>query len=158
MTLPDIDAIETLGGALRDFSPVEDPETERSADDANKAYCDVAMATHTLTRAWARITTHATTPTLAAHDEQWAARTSTVPVVARTGAGVFTVTWPSLVTDELAVTHALNLRDAWAAAHGATAVHVQADVTGPAVVTVRVFDMAGAATDAAGTAVTVFAV
>lgn len=160
MTLPDVDTLAgSLGGTMQNYSPVEDPNTDLDAAYDNRARCDVAMMTHTATRAWARITLAATTGAmvLVAHDAQWGNSAPVAPALARTGTGVFTLTWPSAVNDELAASHTVNLRGVHRPnVRGATLYHVLAEVTAANVVTVRAFNSAGAASDAAGVDIDVF--
>ena len=75
-------------------------------------------------------------------------------MLARTGTGVYTLTWPSTVTDELGVSHALNLR--WATASFENqAAFASAEVTAVNVVTIRLFNTGGAAADFNGKVVLV---
>ena len=104
MTLPDIDDIDVFGGALYDYSAVIDPTTDRPAAGANPAYCDIAALTHTALRAWVRFTLNGTaTPVLVAHDSNWGNSPSVAPTFTRTSAGLYTITWPTVVYDEIPV-------------------------------------------------------
>lgn len=161
MTLPDVDTIDTFGGALEDYGiGIVDPTTDRAAEDGNKAFANVAMMTHTNPRAVCRFVGHATTPTDPTsglvHDAQWGDAVAVKPTVAKTGTGVYTITWPTDVDDELSESHALNLKAAWGQAEGSTAYHVQCSVTSANVVTVYVFDMAGTANNAAAATISVW--
>lgn len=156
MTLPDRDTIDTVGGAKRNYGPVEDPTTDRDAIQANKAYANSSMSTRTQPRAWCLFTTSATTPTLEDDDAVWGNDVDLKPAIARTGTGVFTITWPETVYDEIPSAdlgrelHTVNLRYAKPWVTGATPLHVTATVTAANVVTVRVFNTAGTLVDAAG--------
>lgn len=114
--LPESSAIDTYGGALTDYRPVTDPTTDRPAASMNKALCDVAMMTHVSVRAFVRFTGAATTGALVLqyHDAQWGSTPAVAPTLARTSAGVYTITFPATVSDELNGSHTLALRGAWA--------------------------------------------
>jgi len=154
MTLPDVDSLSNYGGALSDYFPVEDPTTDRAAAAANQGYASAAAATHTIGRSWVRFVTSATAPALTtvnSNDAVWGNAIGVLPVLARVSAGLFTITWPATVIDELGATHTINLRRAEIMAEGGTLIPVQCTVTAANVVTVYVFTTAGAASDQAGT-------
>jgi len=157
MTLPSIDTITTYGGVFADYGvSVVDPTTDQSADDFNKMSASVAMMTNTAIRAWAIFTTAATTGAMAlqSHGAVWG--TSVAPTLARSGAGVFTVTWPSTVDDELGESHNVNILGVLRPnPYGSTLVHTQAERTSANVVTVYTFAAGGAADDVVGTNVLV---
>ena len=144
MPLPDIDSFASYGGRIVNYQDVEDPTTDRDAAAASAAYLSTAALTQTCPRAWARFLTAATTGamTLAVtnpNDGAWPNIAGNKPVLARTSAGIFTLTWPATLADANGVTHTLNFRAARACAEGATYVPVQCSVTAPNVVTVYVF-------------------
>lgn len=157
MTLPDADAISTFGAPYSNYGvdPV-DPTTDLSAALFNKMAADVAMMSRMVRRCEVAFVGAASAPTVSSFEALWKAATVTSPTTARTGSGVFTFTFPASVLDELGETHVLNLTSAKAWAEGATAYHCQASATG-AVITVNVFDMAGAANDAVGATIRVVA-
>lgn len=161
MTLPDTDDLSTLGGAKQNYAPVEDPTVDIDADHHNIATANVAMMTHLATRAACSFETHGTTPVDPSgfvHDACWGSLVGVKPTVTRAALGTFDVQWPASVTDELGETHTVALRRAWASAEGATALILTVTRTDVRTVRVRVFDDAGAATDAAGTVITVAAI
>ena len=161
MTLPDTDTIDTYGGELINYHQIVDPTTDRDADAMNQALASVAGMTHTAIRAWRTFVGHATTPTDPAsnsHDSVWGNSAGVKPTCAHSATGVYTVTWTATQDDELGETHTLNLRRGWAQVEGATAYVCQVDFTAANVARVRVFDMAGAANDAVGANITVYAV
>lgn len=149
MTLPESDSLDTYGGEKNDYGPVVDPTTDRAAADANKAFATVAMGSRMVPRVEVAFLGHATAPTVSAWEAVWKGTTTTAPVPAHSATGVYTLTFPSSVNDELIEAHVVNMQRAWGQAEGATAYHVQCSVSAN-VVTVRVFDMAGAANDAVG--------
>jgi hypothetical protein len=159
VTLPDTDDIDTLGGVKVNLAPVEDPTTDLDADEDNIQRCDVAMMTHTAIKAWARFTASNATGTmvLVAHDAQWGNGSGVTPTLARSGVGVFTVTFPATVSDELDETHTLNFRAAWGTSRGgATKYFIDVVPTAANVLTARVFDSTVVADDGAGVDFDVF--
>ena len=113
----------------------------------------------TAPRAIYRFIGHATTPTDASSNYQyavWGNDVSVKPTPAHTGTGVYTLTWPTTVTDELGESHSVNLVDGWANVNGSTLYHVQVTITSPNVATVYVFNAAGAANDAVGVTIAVY--
>lgn len=159
MTAPDIDSLATYGGAMADYESVQDPTTDLAAAYWNKLAASVAAMTHTAPRAVRRFVGHATTPADPSsglvHDSQWGSSSGVKPTVTRNGTGDITITWTSSQTDELGVSHTLNLRYAKGYAEGATAYHVQCSCPTANTVSVRIFDMAGAASDAVGATIVV---
>lgn len=161
MTLPDVDDLATLGGTKTNAHPVEDPTTDLDAAQDNKQRCDVAMMTHTAPRAWARFTAAATTGAmvLVAHDAHWGNTAPVAPVLARSSAGIFTLTFPTSVNDELAVAHTTNFRGAWGTSRGgATKYTIDVIPSSANVLTAYVRDAANALADAAGVGFDVFAI
>jgi hypothetical protein len=151
--LPDIDTIDSYGGAKVNEAEIADPSTDESADDINVVKMNVAGATQTLDRAWVRFVGHATTPADPAsnvHGAVWGNGPDVKPVVAKGGTGIYDVTWPTVVTDELGVNHNVNLRAAVVGVEGATPYLWTATVTAPNVVRVRIFITTPAASDAVG--------
>jgi len=155
MTFPAIDALATYGGALANYAPIVDPTTDRDADAANQAYASTAAMTHTATQAWARFVTSATTPTLAvtnSNDAAWGNSTPYQPAPTRSTTGIFLLTWPTTIIDELGATHTINFRWAEVSIEGAATMSgfARCVVTAPNVVRVHVFDTTFAAADLAG--------
>lgn len=160
--LPDIPTLaDDLGGVLENYAPVEDPVTDLDAGFDNSSRCNIAMMSHTAPRSWARITLAATTGALVlvAHDAMWGNALAVAPALARTSAGIFTLTYPATVDDELGDEHTVNFRDAWAN-HRLTSAALFLNVvrTSANVLTLYVRDAAGALTDSVGTNVAVFAI
>lgn len=154
MTLPDIDTIATLGGALQNFAPVEDPTTDLDAGADNASRTNVAMMTHTAVRAMRRFLGHATTPADPVsgfiHDAVWGSSAPVKATVTKGGTGIYPLTWPTTVQDELGVAHTLNLRcaRAWVEITGSVRYSAEARATAGNVVEVRVFIDGGAGADA----------
>jgi len=118
MAAPNPSSIGDYGMPVVDYvATVTDPTTDQPASGADQQACDTAMMSRPATRAWVSFTTNGTNaPVLVAHEAQWGV--GTAPVLARTGTGVYTVTWPAMVTDQLGNTQSVNLRFALGA--GAT--------------------------------------
>lgn len=157
--LPDIDSLSSYGGALENYAPVEDASTDEDAAWRNLYAMNVAALTQTAPRAMCRFVGNAVTPTdptSNVHFAVWGNTLSVKPTVARTGAGVYTITWPTSVTDELDTSHTISLVTGWANVEGATLYHAQVTISSSNVATVRVFDSAAAANDAAGVTIAVF--
>ena len=152
MTLPDIDTLATFGGQLNDYSPVVDPTTDRPAAGTNQAYSSIAMVTHTAPRAWCRFVTSATTPALATnngHDAMWGSSSGVKPTLLRNSIGNYSVTWPLTVTDEMGVSHTVNLRAVKVSSEGPTNGFITATVSGN-IVTVLTFSASNSANDLGG--------
>jgi hypothetical protein len=142
MTLPNRDSLSTFGGTLgagyTDFSAPIDPTTDLPAASLNQALADVAAMTRTAVRAWARFTpAGSSTPVLVNHWALWGTGSPVAPVVARTTTGIFTVTWPVQVQDDITTIGAdgyvgpqtLNLLAAHGNTEGATFFAVQASAS-----------------------------
>lgn len=162
MTLPDKDTFNTFGGPKNNYAAVEDATTDRDATMANYAYCDTAMMSRMIPRAWTTLVTAGTgAPTLATTnpwEAVWKQATTTAPALARTAVGTYTITWPTLVNDEGTMlgappqSHAINFVHAngWAES-GTTAVQVQCVVTAGNIITVYAFNpTTGALIDTTG--------
>jgi hypothetical protein len=170
MPLPDISSLSSFGGALQNYAGVTDPETDEDAKYRNRYACDVAMLGHTGARALVRFVAAngaaPTDPSDFVHDALWGDDVAVKPTVERAGEGVWTVTWPDTVDDELTSadetlgggeTHAVNIRATMAQASPVAGVlkHAVAEVTSPYVVTVYGYLANGTADDIAGSTITV---
>lgn len=161
MTLPDIDDADTFGGAdLVDYvqAPV-DSTTDRGANGVNPLVADVAAMTHTAVRAWAQFTpAGGGAPTVNKSDALWAKTSYTPPTAARTTTGVYTLTWPTQVYDEVpngapgyVGPHALNLRGGTCGCAGAGAWLCSVLLTSANVLTVNFYNpTTGALQDPSG--------
>lgn len=160
MTLPDIDALTTYGGALNNYAPVMDPTTDEDVSFRNKYATNVAMMTHMIPRAmrsFVGVTAAAPTDPLTGfvHDALWGNGTALKPVLSRTSTGLWKCTWSATVTDELGVSHTVNFRRADAQVEcGSTKCDATAVVTAPNEVTIRGWTAAGVADDLNGLLVT----
>jgi hypothetical protein len=159
--LPGIDSLADYGDAKSDFAPVEDPTTDESAEHRNLYAANVAAMTQTVCRAWVAFTGHAVTPVdpdYHIHGAVWGDTAGVKPTVVHDSTGVYVIEWPEEVDDELLVEHTVNLRRCSWNVEGATPYTCTATVTAPNEVTLRVFDMAGAANDGVATVFTVYVI
>lgn len=114
--LPEALSYEEVGGTKSDYAPIVDASTDRAADDVNKVFCSVAEMSRMCPRFWCKVTTTATGPTatIVAWEAVWKGSTPTVPVLTYTGlTGVWEITLPTSVNDEMGNSHYVNLRAAW---------------------------------------------
>jgi hypothetical protein len=166
-----IRSIDDYGGPMTDYAAVTDPTTDEAARFRNRYVCDGSMMMHTAARAIVSFVAvngaAPTDPTDFVHDALWGSTNPVKPVVARTAEGIWTLTYPETVDDELTpedetdgggVTHTTNFRRACAQATTVSGVlkHAVAEITSPNVVTVRGFMADGTADDIAGSTVTVW--
>ncbi len=151
MTVPDVDTLATYGGAMQNYAPVEDPSTDRDASAANQSYASTAAMTHTAARSVIRFTAAATSLAMAivSHDSVWGNSVAVVPVPARTSIGLFTITVPATITDDLGVLHTVALRGATCTPEGTVPYFCTASVSAN-VITVRIFTSGAALDNAAG--------
>lgn len=109
MALPDKSTFASLGGEITDFSAVEDPNTDLAGAFNSEARADNAAMTRMIGRAFVAFTVNGTCPVVE-HDAVWGNNLAVAPTVAYVSTGLYTVTWPSTVTDARGVVRALNLR------------------------------------------------
>lgn len=149
--LPETAGPSTFGGnEFVDEDAVVDAETEVSSTYFNRLTTQVAMASYTQDRAWCRVTVSGTAPTVAAHGAVWGDTPAVEPVPVRTGAGVYTLTWPASVDDLQATpeAHSVNIRAVTGQSHNAASALVPRwDITSANVLTVTFHNLSAAATD-----------
>lgn len=155
MTFPAKDTIAGYGGVLNDYAAVVDPTTDRPAAGSNQAYGTAAAMTHNAAKAFARVVLAASTGALAlassnGHDAAWGSSAPVVPTLVRTALGVFTITWPATITDEIGATQSVFFRYAQGTVEGASAYLLTSSVTAANVVTLYAWTTAGAASDLVG--------
>lgn len=111
--------IETYGGPFVDAVPVDDPTTTESAGQHNRLTEDVAQATRTQPRAWVSFKTRTTNGAVTPDEGESMMGTGSaqLPTVARTGTGLYTVTYPPSWTDALGTLETIVFKKA----HGAVA-------------------------------------
>jgi hypothetical protein len=155
MTTPDIDDPSSYGmpdGGFADAWPVTDPTTDQGSAGANEMMVSCANMTHTAVRCWARMVGNVTTPTIQSlngHDAMWGSGSSIKPTPAHSSTGVYTLTWPTTITDALGVLHTTNLRWARVSCEDADG-FFRAAVTSPNVVTITCKTTAVALNDFVG--------
>jgi hypothetical protein len=116
MSLPDEATLsDTYGGPYTNERPVEDPTTELDAGAASELMSDVAGCTRTVERAWVKfngLTYTSGTQSIPVddHNANWGGSAGVEPVVVQTAAGIYLITWPATVIDEILVTRTLNIR------------------------------------------------
>jgi hypothetical protein len=116
LALPDsATLVDTYGGPYTNQQPVEDPTTEIDADFDNEALADTAACTRMVERAWVSFvgvtyTSGSQSITVADHDAVWGGGVTVLPTIVQTAAGIYTITWPATVEDEIGVTRTLNIR------------------------------------------------
>jgi hypothetical protein len=109
MALPDKSTFDTIGGEIIDFSAVEDPNTDLAGAFNSEARADVAAMTRMIPRAFVAFVVTGTCPVVE-HDAVWGNSLAVAPTVAYVSVGLYTVTWPTTVTDARGIIHSLNLR------------------------------------------------
>lgn len=146
--VPDIPDLDTFGGTFANADAVVDPETELAAEYFNRLNANVVGVSHTAIRAWVRVTA-GVAPSVADHDAVWGNGAGLVPTVARTGTGVYTVTWLTAYDDLQfqAEEHAITIRNASVSVSHSAARMIQWTLTSAVVVTVNTYDAAGVAAD-----------
>jgi hypothetical protein len=99
--------IGNYGGPKLDGLPVSNPETQVAASDMNRYMEDLAQATRTVLRAAVTFTSAGAVdpvpPAAVFHRSVWGSGAAQKPVVNRTGAGLYTITYASTFTDPLGV-------------------------------------------------------
>lgn len=174
--LPAITSLNGLGGAIKNYADPVDPTTDEHVKFRNWYVTDVAAMGHTAARAMRSfVGVNGADPTDPAsgfvHDALWGSTGPLKPPVARTGEGIWTVTWPTTVNTEMfgedvergggaaTSTIAVSLRRAWAQVEctDGTLRHATAEVTAANVVKVRGYLANGTPDDLTGATITVWA-
>lgn len=153
--------IAAYGGPYSDERPQSDPMTQLPGDLGNLLLEDVAQLTRVPMRVVARfLTANTSNPTTIDYAKtQWGTGTSYKPTVARTGVGLFTVTFAATYDDGLGETESLALTDAdakqelLAAAFTPRLTYARASSN---LVYVALYTIAGALTDTTGDRITVW--
>ncbi len=147
--LPDRMSLDEVGGPLSNYSDVVDPTTDEDAAWRNKYVANVAMGSHTITRAAVSFlgttggaTQIASPDTGFVHDSNWGDAAGVKPVGSYVQTGVYCFGWATQVSDELGVNHDLNVRRAWAAVESSdgTFRHAEAKRTNTRQITVYTFE------------------
>jgi hypothetical protein len=137
-TLPGTNTFAQFGGTKVDYSQVTDSTTDWSADQISSMAAATAQMTRTAVRGMVRFVAGGS-PVLAtsnSYESVWRADTLTVPVIANTGTGIFTVTLPSVVNDPQGNPINLNLTSCQVTLEGSILGVVNASVTAANTITV----------------------
>ena len=137
MTVPDLDSLSTYGGTTVDYSPPWDPRYQKSSQFYCKALSAAAGLTQTMPRA---VLTISSSPAVTASKTLWSNGAGAAITVATSSAGVYVVTFPTTVYDDItsgypgytSAGHTVNLRAGWASVtRGTSADYVaQCNVSG----------------------------
>jgi hypothetical protein len=105
-------SLNTYGGIRENYAPILNPSTDYDANQIDEANADVAACTRTVSRGRIKLTLASTTPGLILNDWEtvWKESTDTLPILARSSTGVFTITFPTSVVDVLGVVRSVNIR------------------------------------------------
>jgi hypothetical protein len=157
--------ISSYSGPWVDAEPVANPTTQQSAASANRHAEDSAQMTRTASRIMVKFTATVTTPPIAVEVDDstsvWGEGMSFEPVIAKTGVGVYTITYATEYADALvgttgneavAETEQVSFRFGWGSVEGSLCGHVQLEFVNN-VITVYVFNAAGSSSDLGGTTV-----
>lgn len=140
--------LDDYGGAFVDAEPVANPESELSADKHNRMAEDAAQMTHTAVRAELHFSPVASgDPTVSYYDSVWSGSSDVQPTVARDGAGDYTITFPAFYTDALGVQEFINIRSVQVSLLSDTDSRIQVTDIDGNVVSVRLRDDSGVASD-----------
>jgi hypothetical protein len=144
--LPSIDSLAAYGGEMRNYSDPVDPTTDEDASYRNKYAANVAMMTHTVTRAFrsflgstAGATAIADPSSGSIHDAVWGDSAAVKPSATSIPSGTYDIIWPATVNDELGTSHTLSLRRAWANVESSDGTKRDADAKVTGARTVRVY-------------------
>ena len=164
MTLPKGDYLAGYCSSLVSAQPITDPTTDRSEEAASEAYASVAAMTHTAIRSWCQFRFHVDNKgekklELKQHDAVWGNASAVAPVLTHEGPGIFTLTWPTSIVDELGDTQSVNTRTAWTSVFDGgdeANRHVQCSPTSANEVTVYSFTLQGVLADPIDSLIDVF--
>lgn len=144
--LPDIAAVDgTYGGPYVNHAPVEDPTSDMDASYGNELLADVAGATHTVDRAWARIAGQTATGSTAVvdHDAVWGSTAAVAPTCNHSSTPTYVFTWATTYADELGDTKTINVRKPRSWVAGSTTGRAVVSSWTPNTVTINCLDALG---------------
>lgn len=127
--------------------PTRNPAKEGDAATFDLVFAMVAAASGALPLAWAILDWDGATLTLGSAFESWDQSASIVPIVARSAAGIYTLTYDATYPDKDAVSIATNLRGAIVVPQTTSDLRAVGSISSNRIVDVRVRDSAGAAAD-----------
>lgn len=153
--------IANYGGPFADRKLVRDPSTQMGSEKGNRLLEDVAQMTRTTPRAMVafQLATSGSSidPANVTHTTVWGSGSTPKPTVTRSGAGEYTVTWPSSLDDELGVTESVVFTYACGQPNvrGSTDGRARISAIVSNVVTVKVYDTSNVLSDLGGSATVV---
>lgn len=125
------------------------PEYYQGASEIELSHWQVSGMSLAVCRAWALVTWDgATSMSLTSSGEAWDPRAEAVPTVARTSAGVYTVTYAASYNDETGTAVSTALLAASATPQSNSARHATCTISSSRIINVFVWDAAGSAADA----------
>lgn len=157
MTAPARATLGTYGGPWNDYSAVVDATTDVSAGNStsggNAWAIDTESMLRTAVRAWVVFTPAGTgSPTLGTNWTMWPTSGNAAPVVTRTGVGLYAITCPVSVIDEMSASQTLNLLAGDCQCQSQSVLWLaQVSVSGN-VVSIAIFNSSGALADPSGPA------
>jgi len=106
--------IATYGGPYVDAFAVQNPETQMAASKANRLMEDAAQMSRTAIRAMVTFATDdgSSEPVVVTHWSVWGSGNAQKPIVTRSAAGKYTITYASSFTDALDVEETLAFTQA----------------------------------------------
>lgn len=134
MSLPDRDSGSTYGALSKvnyQNLPPADPTTDWSNPLLAPGICNIAGLTQTAPRVCLTMTLAASDGYLVVNSwfAVWGNVTTTAPVLHRVSTGIFTITWPTVVSDEYDASlgiynnHTVNLTKSWGNLQNSTTLH-----------------------------------
>ncbi len=138
-------SLTAFGPRRSNARPVRNPQQQAGADFMNLLRWDVAGLGASCPRAWVLATF--TGPTTIAVTAQGNAWHGAAPTPARSGTGVYTFTYAATYVDDDSVAIVTNLLAVKVSPRGSTARISGWEITDSRIVTVYLFDAAGAAAD-----------
>jgi len=164
--LPNSSDLASYGGVKVNYAPVENPQTDFDAPTLSQMIGDAASSTRTVPRGYVRLTLNATDGyiVLNSWDAVWKSVTTTVPVIHHAATGTYTITFPTVVSDEwdaaqqppVLNNNTVNIMAIYGCdVEGSTLAFAQATISSANVITLYTFNSAGSANDLASTVVNV---
>lgn len=167
MALPDKDTGSSYGALNKvDYQnlPPADPTTDWSNTLIAPAFCNIAGMTQVLPRAGIQFTSNATDGYIVLNgwNAVWASATNTAPVIHHVSTGIFTITFPTVVSDEynasfgLFNNHSVNFTKGWGNIENPGELY-SISVSGTAnVLTITMYNHSNALSDFSGKVIDVF--
>ncbi len=155
--------LDSYGGDFHDEIPVEDSTSQLSSTYYTRLASDAAQMTRTSVRAWASFTPTATAapltfdPAVVTARSWWGAGGGAQkPVVTKTATGLYQLTWPPTLNDELSVPEDVAFLTGWAVVMGTVLGSAQIGAIGANAVAVRIYNSSAALADLTTDVIAVF--